>query len=136
MALGTNMVKVRWQQGLWGTVKGLEKNAFAAMHYNPFKGLIAMAGLLFIYWGPIVGLIIGVTGVKVLCALAWLWQSLMGYGIARASRLNPLYAVTGPLGSLFLALAICRSMILALKRGGIQWRDQFYPLSELKKYRI
>ena len=136
VAMGTGMVRVRWQQGLWGTVKGLEKNAFAALHYNPFKGVIAVTGLLFIYWGPIFGLLFGILGVKLLCALAWVCQAIMGFGIARAARLNPLYALTGPLGSVFLALAILRSMILALKRGGIQWRDQFYPLAELKKYRI
>ena len=52
----------------------------------------------------------------------------MGWSVAPA-LLAPLFWVVVP-------LAFARSAALALRRGGIRWRDTFYPLEELRRGRI
>jgi hypothetical protein len=46
---------------------------------------------------------------------------------------SPLYGLTHPLGALLFCWMIGRSAIITLKRGGVVWRDTFYPLDELRK---
>ena len=46
---------------------------------------------------------------------------------------SPLYGLTHPLGALLFCWMIGRSAIATLWRGGVIWRDTFYPLEELRK---
>jgi hypothetical protein len=46
---------------------------------------------------------------------------------------SPLYALTHPLGAVLFSWMLARSAIATLLRGGVVWRDTFYPLEELRK---
>jgi hypothetical protein len=46
---------------------------------------------------------------------------------------SPLYGFTHPLGALIFCWMLLRSAIATLWRGGVVWRDTFYPLEELRK---
>jgi hypothetical protein len=46
---------------------------------------------------------------------------------------SPLYALTHPLGAVLFSWMLARSAIATLLRGGVMWRDTFYPLEELRK---
>ena len=37
---------------------------------------------------------------------------------------------------MILAYIVVRSVALTLRRGGIVWRDSFYPLAELRRHRV
>jgi len=129
---GEQLVRVRWQQGFFGVIRGLEKNAFAGAGYSLFKGIGGALALAVIGVGPIVGL-----------ALAdwpwslpfWVWGGVVvsayGYSAFRLDA-SPLIGLTAPLVAPALAFAVLRSVVLTQVRGGVRWRGTFYPLAELK----
>ncbi len=137
VALGRGMVHIRWQDSLAGTIRGLEKNAFAALGYSPVRTVAGVTALLLVWFWPWVGMFVGPLPARFLCGLVALgFQPLVGAAVSMISR-SPLWmAFVGPLGVLLLAFAILRSMVLTLVRGGVRWRDSFYPLSVLKQFRL
>jgi hypothetical protein len=50
----------------------------------------------------------------------------------RYFRISPLYALTNPLGAALIFYILLRSAFLIRRRGGVVWRDTFYPLDELR----
>lgn len=134
---GREMVRVRWQPSLWETIRGLEKNGFASMGYSVIKTLIATGGLLSVYWWPFVGMFVGPPLPRLLCAsVALLIQPLYGIGTSFYSGFSRWYGLLSPIGAVFMATAILRSMYVTLRQGGVRWRDSFYPLRELRQHRL
>lgn len=136
VAFGHGMVKVRWQETLWGLIRGLEKNAFAAMRYSVLRTLIGTAGLLLIYWWPWFGLFAGPVVARMLCALAIFCHLAIGFGARRYTGYSPLVGPVLPIGAALVAFTIVRSMVITLRRGGIQWRDSFYSLRDLRQFKL
>ena len=137
VALGRNMVHLRWQDSLSGTIRGLEKNAFAGLGYSVGRTLSAVVLLLFAYLWPWVGMGFGPWQARLLCALtALILQPWVGWNATRLARTVPLLAFSLPIGALLFAWTILRSMIITLRQGGIRWRDSFYPLTELRRYKL
>jgi hypothetical protein len=151
---GVNLVRCRWHRGALAVVRGLEKNLFAGLNYS--VGLLtaatlaatillvapataAIAGLapvlgMRIEGGPTappapVPAAIAAAGFAVQLAIATL------AGIEQTRRLggNPLVLVIlHPAGAALLILAAWNSAFRTLQRGGIRWRETFYPLDLLK----
>ncbi len=69
VALGKDCVSVRWQEGIWGLIRGLEKNFFAGAQYRLSVVSIATAGLLSVGFGPCVGLFVGPWWTRLICLL-------------------------------------------------------------------
>lgn len=131
LAIGTRLLTVRWQEGLSGLIRGLEKNGFAGVDYSVPRLVLSTAGMLLIA-SPFAG---------VFCTRGWaraanLASLAMFTAIARqAEDLGGApwpYAATFPLGTALFLVAIWRSAALTLARGGVRWRDTFYPLAELR----
>lgn len=136
VAVGRGMVGVEWYGTLGAAVRGLEKNAFAGFGYSVTKFLAGIVLLLLLNVWPFIavattsGATLAVNSVVVVLLAA-------GYvASTRVSGLNPWYAPAYPLGVLLVTWAMARSVALALSRGGIQWRDTFYPLEELRENRL
>jgi glycosyltransferase involved in cell wall biosynthesis len=137
LLVANGMVRVRWQESFGQTITGLEKNAFAAMNYSVTRTLVASALLVLMFWWPYVGLAFGPPLARLFCAAAAVAQIALTYaGFRSVQRTHFVYAVTVPLGVLFLAWAMVRSMITTLRNGGIRWRDSFYPLHQVRKYKL
>ena len=51
---------------------------------------------------------------------------------AREFGASRLWGISLPIGALIFVWMLGRSMVVTLWRGGIDWRDTFYPLKELK----
>ena len=73
------------------------------------------------------GLPRALAAVSVLCLLVLHVRGLI------AVRVSPLYAARHPLGVAVLCYVLLHSMIVVLWRGGVLWRDTFYPLDDLRK---
>lgn len=129
---GEQLVRVRWQEGFWGVIRGLEKNAFAGAEYSLVRGLGGVAALAVIGAGPVVGA--GLLSWPY-SAPYWVWGVVLvlsfGYSAFRL-RAHPLIGLTAPICAVALAFAVLRSIVLTQFRGGVRWRGTFYPLAKLK----
>ena len=133
VAVAGDKVRLRYLEGLGNIVRGISKSAFAACDYR--AGFITggvVANLVF-HISPFVAVLLATGIPRALAAAAVLSILLLhGRGLI-AVRVSPLYAATYPLGVAVFCYILLHSMIVTLWRGGILWRDTFYPLSELRK---
>jgi hypothetical protein len=132
-AYGHDLISVPWVTGWKGIVKSLEKNGFAGVNYS--------LGFLSVY--TLLAFVVNILPF-ILFFAADGWTQVLSAGsilfiaacYAAMQRNNPETFIVlpfHPFGVALVFIMIWRSAILALKEGGIRWRDTFYPLHELKK---
>lgn len=126
------LVSVRWQHSLWGAIRGLEKNGFAALHFS-VQRLLSMSLALLI-------------GVMLPYVMAVLYPDVRAYGyLATLVVMHVTYGFLGwkmagtiwmwpafPVAMLLMQFAFIRSGWVTLRQGGVRWRDTFYPLAILR----
>ncbi len=129
------MVSVRWQTGLLASLRGLEKNAFSGCEWNTAIAAIAVAGVVGAASLPYLPLVMTLPGwTHPLALMAAVVPGLLVAASARRmSGGTGLEGLVTPLSALTLGAVISWSTLLALWRGGIVWRGNFYPLAELRK---
>ena len=133
VAVAQNMVSVRWHSGVRNVIRGVTKNMFAAVHYNPLFAVGAMALSLFMSVLPFLGLAFATGWARVFAGVAAAAAVTIHAAMIWSTKASPLYGLTHPLGALLFCWMIGRSTIATLWRGGVVWRDTFYPLEELRK---
>jgi glycosyl transferase family 2 len=132
-ALPAGLVGVRWHVGVRGLVRGVEKNAFAAVGYRTARALLAVAAQLTIAVLPVLGPFLPGWIPKVAAAFAWAGAALAYYVASRSVRVRPWQVMFMPLGGILFAYAFLRSTLLTLARGGVVWRGTFYSLLDLRR---
>lgn len=134
---GQGAIVVEWYQSLDEMIRGLEKNSAAPLEYS-VPTILASHVILFFsnIWPFLAVLITWGTWSQLLFALA-AGLLLVANALTAINVRQPLWrAVVFPLAiSMFLYIQM-RGLVLLLLRGGIQWRDTFYPLADLKANRI
>ncbi len=133
LAIASEDISVRWYPSVTEMFKGFEKNMFASAHYSYVRmmftfffiwALVLSPAVSILYWRVpylwISGAAAGIT--LVLASLAWK---------AKFKR-KLLPSLLGPVGMLVLSLALLRSGILCMLRGGIIWRGTKYDIKELR----
>lgn len=129
----TELVRVRWQEGLSGLMNGLTKNAYAGLDYSPVVLVAATIQLIFGMIVPLLGVLFARSPRARLSygmALAWL-LALGGYH-ARTAAIGPVYALMLPFSTILLITVMWRSAWTTERNGGISWRGTFYPLALLR----
>ncbi len=124
-------VDADWCPDALGMLKGLEKNHFAATDYRLSRVLVG-GGLLGGFWaaaviGPWTGTPAGLAAGLALLSLA--------VPAAVAARRLGWPVAAAPLVPLFLPMLVAcllNSAVTTLWRGGVRWRDTFYPLAALR----
>ena len=129
VAVAQDSVKVRWHSGVHNVVRGVTKNFFAACHYNAFFAMGAMMLPLVMSVLPFLGLVFASGWARAFAAVAVCAAILIHTGMIWSTDASPLYGVTHPLGALIFCWMLARSAIATLWRGGVVWRNTFYPLS-------
>ena len=131
-----SMLSVRWYASITELIRGLEKNAFAAVEYNPLTVVASTLAAFLFFVVPFAGAVVA-TGLPqalfAMTALLWLvccWQACRGF------QQNPVYCLGFPIATLLLIYIQLRTMLLNYWLGGIRWRDTFYPLDELRSNRV
>lgn len=134
---GRPLLEVEWYPNLRAMARGLEKNVYAALEYSFLRtGLAIILRALIFYWpcwiplGRIPG-------------RGWPYFILIGalmtwvrIDTARKGFNFPLsFALLFPVGQVILDGMLLRSIFLTWIRGGILWRERFYPLSSLRNPR-
>jgi glycosyltransferase involved in cell wall biosynthesis len=133
VAVAQDMVQVRWHSGLQNVIRGVTKNLFAACHYNALIALVAMSLPLIMSVLPFFGLTFATGWARVFAGIAAGTAILIHGAMIWSTNVSPLYAFTHPLGAVIFSWMLARSAIATLLRGGVVWRDTFYPLEELRK---
>jgi glycosyltransferase involved in cell wall biosynthesis len=134
IVLGRGAVSVRWHVGLWGLIRGLEKNFFAAARYSVFLVVMGVGLLLTLFVMPFVGVLVGPPWSRLICVVGLFSLTLLASGGGRQSHIGGHYVALLPLGGLALIVALARSTWITLRRGGVRWRDTFYPLAQLRDH--
>lgn len=129
---GFRHLTIPWYPSLASMAKGLEKNFFAAAHYNAARLLLSVGLIWAILPAPWLSISLGpgwlsLMGLAALlpCFLAsWLLYSKFGHRLLPAAGL--------PVGFFLMFWLQLRAGLLCLFRGGVSWRGTFYPLGDLK----
>ncbi len=133
VAVAQDMVRVRWHSGLQNVIRGVTKNMFAACHYNALFALAAMVLPLIMSVLPFFGLAFATGWARVFAGIAAGAAVLIHAAMIWSTDASPLYGLTHPLGALLFCWMLARSAAATLWRGGVVWRDTFYPIEELRK---
>ena len=130
---GNGALKVEWYAG-WREVRdGLMKNLFAGVGYSITATVVGSLVQLALFAGPPVAVWFGGPLARA-CNLASC-ALLLALGAVCAPQFGTRRwgGATLPLFAVFGAWLMWRSMLLALLRGGIDWRGTRYPLEELRR---
>jgi cellulose synthase/poly-beta-1,6-N-acetylglucosamine synthase-like glycosyltransferase len=129
---GEGELQLEWYTSLGQFVKGLMKNTFSVSNYRitvalgsaliTFLLLVLPLPLLFLSGFPFY-----------LVAAIILAAQIVLMRLKRGIIAEWWHALLIPFSGLVMVYIIIQSALLTLRRGGIYWRDSFYPLSELRK---
>ncbi|MFB3095226.1 MAG: glycosyltransferase family 2 protein [Candidatus Acidiferrales bacterium] len=133
VALSEERIRLRWQDGVGNIIRGLTKNSFAFHGYNPGVTLFLVVAVLALHVLPLVAVVFTSGLTRALAVVGTLTVMLFHAHTAYHSRVSPLYGLTNPLGAVLTGYIMLRSMVVTLWRGGVVWRDTFYPLEDLRK---
>ena len=131
VALGLDLVSVRWARGAFGVVDNLTKNLFALFRFRPELLLGFVCGMAMFTLFPLAACLVGYVfwwpaGI-LLIALFLAYQRVGSY-----HHFSAVQMLLFPAAAVLLLYALLRSMCLALWRGGVSWRGTFYSLRELR----
>ena len=133
---GYGYVTVEWYRSVPEMIKGLQKNIFAAFNYN--LALVSVSTIMLAIIGLLPQFIfLAATGPnRLLSAMLILLRLLsFAYG-ARKNRFPMRYAIWSLISPLAAIYTIWHATLTTLFHNGITWRNTFYPLSEIKKYKL
>jgi hypothetical protein len=131
VALGVDMVNVRWARGAFGVVDNLTKNLFALFRFRPEVVFAVASGISLFTLFPLLACLAGPalwwpTGIMLIALLLAYEQ------IGRYQHFSAAQMLLFPAAAVLLLYAMLRSMLLAIWRGGIVWRGTFYSLHDLR----
>ena len=126
------LVLVHWAPGAFGLIRGMTKNLFAVVNFRLILQAMVFGWVLLLFVLPLAGL--GwwptlVPGLIVVSCIAVCYR-LLGEITGIPARYGWLY----PLGVLAVLWAMVRSVVVTSWRGGVRWRETFYPLRELRRH--
>jgi len=131
-------IRVRWQAGLGNLVRGTTKNFFAAAYFSLPLVCVQVFGIFLMSVFPWIALplllITKTFGLPLLFASIAVGIALSVHvALSFGAKASPLYGLTHPIGALIFMWMLTRSTAITLWRGGIVWRDTFYPLAKLRR---
>ena len=131
--IASDHLRLRWQEGVGGFIRGLEKNGFAALGFSlPF--LLLLTALVFLFYAvPYLGVLV----FRDARVFGYAFSVLLMHGtygyFASFQRNGWLLAPALPCAAFLYLFALWRSAVVTLRQGGVRWRDTFYPLEVLKR---
>lgn len=132
---GDEQIQYEWYKSLNAFINGLMKNAFSSVNYSFLKAVInSIAALLFFVLPVPVLLVSGVPQQQYLAAIILLSQLAL-YLLKPALHARWWYVLIIPFAAAVISFIMLKSALVTTWQRGIYWRESFYPLSQLKKYK-
>ncbi len=130
---GRECLGVEWYPSMGDLIRGLEKNLFAGAQYQYWRALLGIIGILFVAVAPWLSIFSG----NWLLSLAAV-GAFSGYWLAwisgdKAQGVGWLERLISPLLLFVIAWALARSTFITWRQGGIQWRETFYSIADLRR---
>jgi hypothetical protein len=136
LAFGRTLVTVEWYGSVGEAVRGLEKNTFAGLEYSVPRVVVSCLALLAVDVWPFVALLATGGAARALSAATVAVILAVYAASTRGSGTRPLLGLAYPVATLLFVYVVVRATLLALRNGGIRWRDTHYPLEELRANRV
>jgi cellulose synthase/poly-beta-1,6-N-acetylglucosamine synthase-like glycosyltransferase len=128
---GFGLIFCPWHRGAGAVVRGLEKNFFGGTGYSIATVAWQSLALFVLQAGPAALLLAGLPWPFLVQQGALL---LMLRSASRRLGRSPLALwIAFPAAFLLLLFAYWNSTVRTLRRGGILWRDTFYPIATLRR---
>jgi cellulose synthase/poly-beta-1,6-N-acetylglucosamine synthase-like glycosyltransferase len=132
----SGLISVEWYGSIGEAVRGLEKNAFSGVNYSVVLLILAsIVQLTFDVW-PWIALFVTHGWVRWVNASIILATLTMVAALARENGGRIWYALAFPCMAVFFLYVLWRSALIAIIRGGIDWRGTRYPLRDLRANKI
>jgi glycosyltransferase involved in cell wall biosynthesis len=128
-------IGLHYYRSVGEVVRGLEKNGFAVSGYRALRSTLIHAFIAVCELAPFALLFFPFTLAFWIGAVGAVIAVATQVAVARWCRRPLLPALFVPFGSAVLVAAGVRSMVLALRRGGIEWRGTRYSLDTLRRGR-
>jgi hypothetical protein len=133
---GLGLLQVPWYGSLREMIRGLEKNFFSGVEYSVLMVVSSSLAALGFFLSPFIMTLIAPGPARWIFAasalLLWTVALLTSWKV----RLPFVAALAFPFAVLLFVFIQWRTMLLVLSHGGLQWRDTFYSLSELKANKL
>jgi len=138
LVLASSEIRVPWYATVREAVIGLEKNVLAGVDYRPSILLGNCVLVLAVFFWPFVA-------IWLLAGVArWLYVATAVILLLSTGKLALDLSAGGrfwcvlwyPMTLLLFVYVVVRNTILTYWRGGIRWRDQHYPLSQLRANKL
>lgn len=133
VGVGAEFITVRWQDGIGNIIRGCTKNMFAGVNYSLPVSAAQTAALFAVSVLPLLAALLADGWARGFALVAAATAAVIQGVAGRDMKVSPLVGLTHPLGALIFAWMLVRSTVVTLWRGGVVWRDTFYPLEELRK---
>ena len=133
LLLADNLLSLKWHSTVKGVIKGIEKNAFAALDYSIAKLLLLTVVFKLLVFSPYLALFFlqGFDCLGFVLALL-VMHGVYGYCCEKLHAGGWKITWTLPIAAMLTLLAMWNSAVVTLWQGGVKWRDTFYALEMLK----
>jgi len=127
---GLGYVCLEWYKNLGEFGRGVQKNSFAVANYSLAQAIFNVINMLLSVALPMpLMFIFGDTTIRIMAGIMLLFHIIY---MMMVPPNKWWYAFMIPFSGFFLAWHFLKASILTIARGGIYWRDSFYPLKVLK----
>ena len=130
---GRECLGVEWYPSMCDLIRGLEKNLFAGAQYQYWRALLGIIGILFVAVAPWLSIFSGnwLLSLTAVGAFSGYWLAWISGD--KAQGVGWLERLISPLLLFVIAWALARSTFITWRQGGIQWRETFYSIADLRR---
>ena len=130
---GRECLGVEWYPSMGDLIRGLEKNLFAGAQYQYWRALLGIIGILFVAVAPWLSIFSGnwLLSLTAVGAFSGYWLAWISGD--KAQGVGWLERLISPLLLFVIAWALARSTLITWRQGGIQWRETFYSIADLRR---
>jgi len=136
VARGFGVIRVRWYSTVRELAHGLRKNTFAGLNYSLPAAIGAVLTQYIVNAWPFIAIFVTSGATRWLNLATALMLMAMYAAVAAGSRSKWWLAFGFPVAAVIFSYIIIAATWLTVRRGGIEWRGTFYPLSELRSNRV